>query len=32
MWHNFQMFSAWFDEAKQALTDLAEFAHRLDRD
>ena len=32
MWHNFQMFSAWFDEAKQALTDIAEFAHRLDKD
>lgn len=32
MWHNFQMFSAWFDEAKQALADLADFAHRLDRD
>ncbi|ATO19013.1 esterase [Acinetobacter sp. LoGeW2-3] len=32
MWHNFQMFSAWFDEAKQSLADLADFAHRLDRD
>lgn len=32
MWHNFQMFSAWFDEARQSLADLAEFAHRLDRD
>lgn len=32
MWHNFQMFSAWFDEAKQALADLADFAHCLDRD
>lgn len=32
MWHNFQMFSAWFDEAKQALTDIAEFAHKLDQD
>ena len=32
MWHNFQMFSAWFDEAKQALSDLSDFAHRLDRD
>lgn len=32
MWHNFQMFNAWFDEAKQALTDLATFAHRLDKD
>lgn len=30
MWHNFQMFSAWFDEAKQSLADLAEFAHKLD--
>lgn len=32
MWHNFQMFSAWFDEAKQALSDLSDFAHRLDQD
>lgn len=32
MWHNFQMFSAWFDEARQALADLADFAHRLDQD
>lgn len=32
MWHNFQMFSAWFDEAKQALADIAEFAHKLDKD
>lgn len=32
MWHNFQMFHTWFDEGKQALADLAEFAHRLDRD
>lgn len=32
MWHNFQMFSAWFDEAKQSLTDLSDFAHRLDQD
>ena len=32
MWHNFQMFSPWFDEAKQSLADIAEFAHRLDRD
>lgn len=31
MWHNFQMFHAWFDEAKQALADLAEFAHGLDQ-
>lgn len=31
MWHNFQMFSAWFDEAKQALSDLSNFAHRLDQ-
>ncbi len=31
MWHNFQMFYAWFDEAKQALADLAEFAHALDQ-
>lgn len=32
MWHNFQMFSAWFEEAQQALADLATFAHRLDHD
>lgn len=32
MWHNFQMFSAWFDEAKQAIADLAYFAHKIDRD
>jgi acetyl esterase/lipase len=32
MWHNFQMFSTWFEEAQQALADLATFAHRLDRD
>lgn len=32
MWHNFQMFSPWFDEAKQSLADIAEFAHKLDRD
>ena len=32
MWHNFQMFSAWFEEARQALADLSEFAHRLDQD
>lgn len=31
MWHNFQMFSPWFDEAKQALADVAEFAHKLDK-
>lgn len=31
MWHNFQMFSPWFDEAKKALADIAEFAHQLDR-
>lgn len=31
MWHNFQMFSAWFDEAKQALSDISDFAHRLDK-
>ncbi len=32
MWHNFHMFNAWFDQAKQALTDLSEFAHQLDQD
>ena len=32
MWHNFQMFNAWFPEAKQALADIATFAQRIDRD
>jgi acetyl esterase/lipase len=32
MWHNFQMFNAWFPEAKQALADIADFAHAIDRD
>ena len=32
MWHNFQMFSPWFDEAKKSLADIAEFAHKIDRD
>lgn len=32
MWHNFQMFNAWFNEASQAIADLAVFAHQLDRD
>ncbi|TCM68738.1 acetyl esterase/lipase [Acinetobacter calcoaceticus] len=31
MWHNFQMFSAWFDQAKHSIADLAEFAHKVDR-
>lgn len=31
MWHNFQMFSPWFDEAKQALADIATFAHKIDK-
>ncbi len=31
MWHNFQMFSPWFDEAKKSLADIADFAHKLDR-
>ena len=31
MWHNFQMFSPWFEEAQRALADLAEFAHRQDQ-
>ena len=31
MWHNFQMFTM-FDEAQQALDDLASFAQRLDVD
>ncbi len=32
MWHNFQMFSPWFEEAQKSLADIAEFAHRLDVD
>ena len=32
MWHNFQMFSPWFEEGKRALSDLSDFAHRLDKD
>ena len=32
MWHNFQLFHAWFDEAQQALADLSEFAHSVDLD
>lgn len=32
MWHNFQMFSPWFEEGQRALSDLADFAHRLDQD
>lgn len=31
MWHDFQLFNAWFSEGKQALADLAEFAHRIDQ-
>lgn len=31
MWHNFQMFSPWFDEAKKAIEDIAEFAQHLDQ-
>ena len=31
MWHNFSMFSHWFSESQQALADLAEFAHKIDR-
>ncbi|WP_445116868.1 alpha/beta hydrolase [Acinetobacter sp. WZC-1] len=31
MWHNFQMFSPWFDEAKRSLDDLAEFAQEIDQ-
>lgn len=30
MWHNFPLFQAWFPEGRQALTDLAEFAHHVD--
>ena len=25
------MFNAWFEEAKQAMADIAEFAHELDK-
>lgn len=32
MWHNFQMFSSWFEEGQRALSDLVDFAHRLDQD
>ncbi|MGF2637864.1 alpha/beta hydrolase [Acinetobacter johnsonii] len=32
MWHNFQMFNAWFPEAKMALDDIATFAQALDQD
>lgn len=32
MWHNFQMFSPWFEEAKKAIADIADFAHELDKD
>lgn len=32
MWHNFQLFTTWFDEAQQALADLSEFAHSVDLD
>ncbi|MDV2469182.1 alpha/beta hydrolase [Acinetobacter chinensis] len=32
MWHNFQMFHHWFDEAERALADIAEFAHQCDAD
>ena len=32
MWHNFQMFSTWFEEGRRALADLSDFAHRLDQD
>lgn len=32
MWHNFQMFNAWFPEAKMALDDIATFAQALDLD
>ena len=32
MWHNFQMFSPWFDEAKKSIADLSDFANKLDRD
>ncbi len=29
MWHNFHMFQAWFDEAREALTDISCFVHEL---
>lgn len=31
MWHNFQMFSAWFDEAKQSITDIADFVDQVNQ-
>lgn len=31
MWHNFQMFSPWFEEAQKAIADIADFAHELDK-
>lgn len=31
MWHNFQMFSAWFDDAKQSIIDIADFAHQVNQ-
>lgn len=31
MWHNFQMFNPWFNEARSALADIAHFAHELDK-
>lgn len=32
MWHNFQMFNAWFDEAQKAIADIVIFAEKLDQD
>lgn len=32
MWHNFQMFHSWFNEGQKSLADLAEFAHKQDKD
>ena len=32
VWRKAKMFSPWFDEAKQSLADIAEFAHKIDKD
>lgn len=31
MWHNFQMFSAWFPDAQRALNDMAKFIQHIDK-
>lgn len=32
MWHNFHLFYAWFDEAKQSMADFSDFVHHHDQD